>query len=240
MMALLRCIWLRFCGSVQPLISLLKQDGDVNAVAHNPTQVQPLHSACAGNDTDICLALIKHGADANAVQQGGFTPLHAAAQNGNPELVAALLAAGATKAAMTATGATPQKLARDAGHVALAEHLVPPIGAFNRVTVFVKDMRKMRTFYERVLGLTHVGYADAGWVTYSAGGGNFISLHKQTRHKRSGGTAVQIVFHVADVAAARAELIARGAKTGQFFESPHLSFCDGVDPEGNPFQISSR
>lgn len=218
---------------------LLKQGADVNAISRSPMRVQPLHSACAGNDLAICVALIRQGADVNARQQGGFTPLHAAAQHGNDALVSALLAAGADKSARTDTGKTAQDIAAETGHVELANRLTPQIGKFGRVILFVADLPKMRAFYEHVLGLTPTGAAEASWVSYDAGG-MLISLHKQTAKKRSGGTAAQIVFRVADVEAGRALLVARGAPMQKTVDAGGFYFCDGSDPEGNYFQISSR
>lgn len=219
---------------------LLTRKPDVNAVAKNPMRVQPLHSAAAGNDLALCKLLLKHGAAVNARQQGGFTPLHAAAQNGNAALVTLLLNAGADALALTDDGKFARDFAAADRHTALLPALTPPIGAFNRVIVFVKDMARSRAFYEEVLGLRPDGYTDATWVSYRSGAGH-IALHKQTARKRGPGSAVQIVLHVNDVAAARAALIARGASMTAVIDAGHgLVFCDGADPEGNLFQISTR
>lgn len=228
-----------FFGHASVTHFLLKQKPDVNAVANNGLKVQPLHSAAAGNHIGVCKMLIEHGAQVNTRQEGGFTPLHSAGQNGSVELIKLLLAAGADKSAQTDDKKTARDFALAGNHAEAAALLAPRIGSMNRVIVFVKNMAVMRAFYEQKLGLTPVGYSDAGWVSYDAGGA-MISLHSETKAKHSGGSAVQIVFHSDDVPAARVELIARGVQMGKLWDSDGLAFSDGQDPEGNWFQISSR
>lgn len=51
----------------------------------------------------------------------------------------------------------------------------------------------------------------------------------------------KIVFHAADVAATRAALIRRGlAHAGPVKSAGRFDLCDCKDPDGNPFQVSSR
>ncbi len=104
-----------FFGQPEIAAMLLAAGADANAEARNTMRVRPLHSAAAADQTRIALALIEHGADVHARQQGGFTPLHAAAQNGNIELVRALLEHGADPAAQTDKGKTAEEMAREAG-----------------------------------------------------------------------------------------------------------------------------
>lgn len=102
---------------------LLARNPDVNAVTRNPIKVTPLHSAAAGNHYEICMALIAHGADVNARQEGGFTPLHSAAQNGSLELVDLLLQHGADPHAKTDAGKTARDFAAEGGHAGVAMRL---------------------------------------------------------------------------------------------------------------------
>ena len=75
---------------------LVERGAAVNAVAANPMQVQPLHSAAAANSDEIVELLLEHGGDPNAKQASGHTPLDAARQNGNEELAQLLIRHGAT------------------------------------------------------------------------------------------------------------------------------------------------
>lgn len=116
------------------------------------------------------------------------------------------------------------------------------IGSMNRVILFVKDVPACAAFYRDVLGLQPTDHADAGWVPFDAGG-CALALHKATPGKRpSDGTrSVQIVFKVSDVVATRDALIAKGVAMGKLWDvDGEFAFCDGADPEGNLFQISSR
>jgi catechol 2,3-dioxygenase-like lactoylglutathione lyase family enzyme len=116
------------------------------------------------------------------------------------------------------------------------------IGSMNRVILFVEDVSKCTAFYRDVLGLQQTGYADEGWVPFDAGG-CLLTLHKATSGKRpsKGTRSVQIVFKVSDVAAARESLTAKGVDMGKLCDvDGEFAFCDGADPEGNLFQISSR
>jgi catechol 2,3-dioxygenase-like lactoylglutathione lyase family enzyme len=109
-----------------------------------------------------------------------------------------------------------------------------------RVVLFVQDVTKVGAFYRDVLGLLPKISPDdpKAWLEFDAGNCS-IALH-------DGGTAStgrrqpKIVFNAEDVAQVRAELMARGAKLGAVQEAGEFQFCDGKDPEGNPYSISSR
>ena len=95
-----------FFGHQDVAAELLRRGADANAVARNPMQVQPLHSAAAADHTGICRLLLDHGADPNSRQEGGFRPIHAAAQNGNDELYDLLVERGADQEGATDDGRT--------------------------------------------------------------------------------------------------------------------------------------
>ena len=95
-----------FFGHAAVAAELLKRGAAVDAVARNPLRVQAIHSAAAGNHTDVVRVLLEHGGDPNAKQEGGFAPLHAAAQNGNAELYDVLIAQGADPEGATDDGRT--------------------------------------------------------------------------------------------------------------------------------------
>ncbi|MBB5236153.1 ankyrin repeat domain-containing protein [Deinococcus budaensis] len=99
---------------------LLSRGANVNRASQNALEVQPLHSAVAGDHPALARRLLDAGADVNAVQHGGLTPLMGAARNGNQALVVVLLAAGADPAARTADGQDAEALAAEEGHQAVA------------------------------------------------------------------------------------------------------------------------
>jgi predicted enzyme related to lactoylglutathione lyase len=105
-----------------------------------------------------------------------------------------------------------------------------------RIIVFTDRMDAMSAFYRDVLGLAVAG-KEEGWVDFAAGDCN-VALHA------GGGKGAKrqpkIVFAAKDVAAARATLVKRGAKMGKIMSAKSFDMCDGVDPDGNPFQVSSR
>jgi ankyrin repeat protein len=102
---------------------LLESGAPVDVVAANQMRVQPLHSAAAGHQTEICRLLLAAGADVDARQAGGFTPLHEAGQNGDPEMVELFLSAGADATATTDDGQTAADLADAAAHPDVARRL---------------------------------------------------------------------------------------------------------------------
>ncbi|HEX6738477.1 MAG TPA: VOC family protein [Vicinamibacteria bacterium] len=117
-----------------------------------------------------------------------------------------------------------------------------------RVIVFVKDLPRMASFYTEDLGLPVVqDRAPEGWVELAAGG-IAVALHAIPAQIAAGivvtdpprpreETPLKLVFRVADVAAARARLLGRGVIMR---ELRPWGACDGVDPEGNVFQIAQR
>jgi ankyrin repeat protein len=102
---------------------LLEAGAPVDVVAENEMRVQPLHSAAAGRQIEICRLLLAAGADVDAQQAGGFTPLHEAAQNGDPEMVELFLSAGADPLATTDDGRAAADLADAAAHPDVAARL---------------------------------------------------------------------------------------------------------------------
>ncbi len=99
---------------------LVLKGADVNRPSNNGFNVYPLHSACAGNYTDIAKMLIDNGSLINIKQQAGATPLHTAAQNGNLELLILLLENGAEINVRMEGGKLPADLAREKGFEEIA------------------------------------------------------------------------------------------------------------------------
>jgi ankyrin repeat protein len=102
---------------------LVLKGADVNMPSNNGFRVYPLHSAAAGNYTQIARMLIENNALINVKQQAGATALHSAAQNGNIDLLILLLEHGADVTARMEGGKLPADLAREKGFVEIAEAL---------------------------------------------------------------------------------------------------------------------
>jgi ankyrin repeat protein len=112
-----------YFGQFEVARYLVLKGADVNLPSNNGFNVFPLHSAAAGNYTDIARMLIDNGAQVNIKQQAGVTPLHSAAQNGNLELLILLLEKGADVNVRMEGGKLPADLAREKGYGDIAEIL---------------------------------------------------------------------------------------------------------------------
>ena len=111
-----------------------------------------------------------------------------------------------------------------------------------RVIVFAADMTRLRVFYTAILG--EPSETEHGWVGFANG----LALHAippayapaiaEPPVARTD-TAIKVVFIVDDLPAMRAVLAARGATMREPQTYGARTFCDGVDPEGNVFQIAN-
>lgn len=102
---------------------LVLKGADVNMPSNNGFRVYPIHSAAAGNYTQIARMLIENNALVNVKQQAGATALHSAAQNGNIDLLILLLEHGADVNSRMEGGKLPADLAREKGFAEIAEAL---------------------------------------------------------------------------------------------------------------------
>jgi catechol 2,3-dioxygenase-like lactoylglutathione lyase family enzyme len=114
-----------------------------------------------------------------------------------------------------------------------------------RTMIFAKDMSRMIAFYRDGLGLRFLEErSNEGWAEFDAGG-VLLALHAippeiardlqiTTPPKARESTPIKLVFASSDVVEARAHLAAHGAV---MFEPRSWGACDGLDPEGNVFQI---
>jgi catechol 2,3-dioxygenase-like lactoylglutathione lyase family enzyme len=114
-----------------------------------------------------------------------------------------------------------------------------------QVVLFVKDVPRMQRFYQGLLGLSVVS-AEEGFVRLDAGG-CVLALHALPSEPEVADPPVprqdswlKLGFHVDDVPAHRAKLVAAGVTMREIHSWSTISFCDGVDPEGNIFQITTR
>ena len=113
-----------YFGQYEVARYLVLKGADVNLPSNNGFNVYPLHSAAAGNFTQIARMLIENNAQVNVKQQAGVTPLHSAAQNGNIDLLIMLLEHGADVSIRMEGGKLPADLAREKGFEEIAEALV--------------------------------------------------------------------------------------------------------------------
>jgi ankyrin repeat protein len=102
---------------------LIKAGAPVNLLSRNKLQAAPIQSAAAAGQAKIVDLLLKHNADPNVREQGGYTPLHAAAQNGDHETIRVLLYGGADLTLGSDDGKLPLDLALEGGHANAAKLL---------------------------------------------------------------------------------------------------------------------
>ncbi len=118
---------------------------------------------------------------------------------------------------------------------------------FSRLILFVDDIDRMSDFYGGVLGLDKLDGGDSGFVCFSAGAGQ-VCLHSLPPQYRTSSeeypkredTHVKFVFSSDDIERDRQFLLEKGIRMGDKVRYGLVEFCDGADPEGNIFQISSR
>src|ERR1700675_474796 len=111
-----------FFGQPDSARLLIESGAAVDAVAANPTQVMPLHSAASARNLEAARLLLEHGAPGivNARQQGGWVPIHAAAQNGDRPMVELMLKHHADPKLANDQGKTSAMVAREKGHEEIA------------------------------------------------------------------------------------------------------------------------
>jgi extradiol dioxygenase family protein len=117
-----------------------------------------------------------------------------------------------------------------------------------RVIIFAKDLEVMRQFYCEKMGLLPIpGSGQPGWIECDAGHTR-VALHAIPASIAEGislanpiepreDNPVKLVFAVKDVEAERSRLVAQGVT---MFETKPWGACDGLDPEGNVFQIAKE
>jgi catechol-2,3-dioxygenase len=106
-----------------------------------------------------------------------------------------------------------------------------------RVIIFTSRLEEMTAFYRDVIGLD-VLHREEGWTDLGAGPCR-IALH--AGKSSVGARPPKLAFHAADVAGTRRNLLKRGLlKAGPVKSTGSFDMCDCREPDGNPFQISSR
>jgi len=111
----------------------------------------------------------------------------------------------------------------------------------SRIIIFTGEVRRMVDFYTATFGLTMVGEFDEGWTEVNAGRCT-VAFHKIGFEVKGSGDeeAVKLVFGAVDVAAEKQRLESLGIEMTEIHKWNDIEFCDGSDPDGHRFQISSR
>ena len=109
----------------------------------------------------------------------------------------------------------------------------------SRVIIFTNDVKKLSDFYISCFELSVVGESDASWTELNAGGCN-IAFHKTSEQGTGRDGWTKIVFGSDDVSAEKTRLEGLGIKMSGVNTFGDIRMCDGRDPDGNYFQISSR
>lgn len=116
------------------------------------------------------------------------------------------------------------------------------------IIFYVKDVQNLRKFYVNNFNLKVIE-EDEIWVLLDIGN-TTIGFHQigeqylkniQDNHQFDNNT--KIVFEIdLDIESARNELISKGVTMREIktFDNYNFWLCDGVDPEGNVFQLKSR
>ena len=109
------------------------------------------------------------------------------------------------------------------------------------IGVVADDLEKQRRFYRDVVGFAESGHG-AGWVHLDVAGGGLFEIIQRDPSPQYDTPRVQVGFTVADIRAARDELIHRGVEPvsgieGEYSGSTNL-WCYFRDSERNVFEIT--
>ncbi|WNB93775.1 ankyrin repeat domain-containing protein [Bacillus sp. NEB1478] len=102
-------------GHYEAVDLLLQNHADVHVKSENEMTNTPLHAAAANkkNRSEMLGLLLKHGANINEKQGGGWTILHQAAHHNDPEMLLFYLEHGADPFLAKNDGKTALELAED-------------------------------------------------------------------------------------------------------------------------------
>ena len=109
----------------------------------------------------------------------------------------------------------------------------------SRVIIFTPDVKSLADFYMTTFRLVPNGDIADGWAELDAGGCT-IAFHAIDEHSPVRDGWIKIVFGSKDVSGEKTRLEALGVEMSDVVEFDGVHLCDGRDPDGNYFQISSR
>ncbi|MBI1344635.1 MAG: VOC family protein [Terrimonas sp.] len=114
------------------------------------------------------------------------------------------------------------------------------------IIIFCSDVNKLVNFYQAQFKLKIMGKASEEWTVLNAGPVEIAfhrigAAYRNSPEDPSGEPNTKLVFEIdEDITLFRERLQANGARMGAtktFPGFPYI-FCDGIDPEGNVFQIT--
>lgn len=104
----------------------------------------------------------------------------------------------------------------------------------------VTDVKKSRTFYEEILGLTVTANWDDQWVEYDLGAGTLAITQADARH-RAGTHGAFAGLEVIDFATVLAHLQEKSVRICDGpFDSPACRGCVILDPDGNELLLHAK
>lgn len=108
-----------------------------------------------------------------------------------------------------------------------------------RVIIHMRDRERQLAFYRDVLGLTVKGdESDPNQVELDGGACPILLVKGGKVGELEYGP--RLAFFAEDVAGLHEELGLMGIEVGKLKEFGEHRVFDGIDPEGNPFQITNR
>jgi hypothetical protein len=109
----------------------------------------------------------------------------------------------------------------------------------SRIILFTADVERLAGFYKSAFWLEEKGVANSEWAELDAGGCN-LAFHKIDEESRLRDDWIKPVFGTADVPSEKQRLEELGVEMSEVVTFGDIQLCDGRDPDGNWFQISSR
>ena len=109
----------------------------------------------------------------------------------------------------------------------------------SRIIIFTADVERLVAFYRSTFELSEIGAATPAWAELDAGGCN-LAFHKINEDSHIRDCWIKPVFGTQDVPGEKQRLVELGVEMSEVVTFGEIQLCDGRDPDGNWFQISSR
>ncbi len=109
----------------------------------------------------------------------------------------------------------------------------------SRFIVFTPDVKRLADFYKTAFDLKVTGDPDEEWTELNAGSCS-IAFHRTSENGTTRDGWTKLVFGSKDVTREKSRLEGLGIRMSDVVRFGDIQLCDGRDPDGNYFQISSR